>query len=1705
MSFLGALADQISSQFSLGENDTHSLDAVIDGQKQKYGSLGDYAQKFDQSAERRYVEEGYLRRDPYNTDAKRFEILVQEPNATVFVKKRMFSSIAENFRPDFMNNDEMLYYKASKVLFANKCRQISALEKLSKIQKITSAVGGVDNQLIPVLITLADTINAGSAGFTSGTGAFGSSGVNGDPSNFNKVIDRLRKIYGLNSASAYTSWVTDTSNIFNISHGHGTGVIELTNFSSINTSISVDIKNPGTFNFNIIDPYQYMVITEFDIEKAIADASNSFYNHQSFQFGLQSANETIAHAEAQFNQARNARGASPITFKVNADTLLSKRVTAIIDRVGIELLFTYDSSGGSGFPGLGGIAGDTVKVSDEYLKDGAVAGFNGLDTVRNTKLGFENNIKKLFPESELSIFKRLVTAIFNKISLEANSKNAFQTTNKDTNYARKKMRFAFSGQTIIQPMDTVHIYMNSKSRFDSKLMTGVSTMFSGAGILSNANNAIVNLQNSFNALFNPSQNIPLQAEKSIFVGADFPNSLWTLMRNQFVTEKEGTHVFAGVVENVQDDFKPAKFEVSVSGRDNTAYFDQGKINFKPGADTFNGSFFDPLTPFKTKFDSVSTEKSTELLNENVSLLGATQDDSFIKFKLGRFAGEKACEGNILMNGSFDETTGQNFKTFYAPDGLVYKWKEGIGVFTQFGSTQAINSASKTGNPNLFAEPFAGLDVMNVLSLLVTGVPYNFATYFRVTQNVNGYSKDSQTAQSSAHSYFGSLSGDLSKKNVLWGNFIPFKSLVVDEQTYVKAITAQSRLIAQNNELEDSLQKLSGLNGQAILSGLAENFASNKGSSDPILDNIEAAKAVLQEKIDADIKAIQEQDANFHNQFGVDSSFDVGEFVDSDKQNGAVSNPSARKYLRQKINFLTRRMSYDVRANEDKNFFIVDDTYDKDYDLMAYNQALTEGIKIYNNDFTGIRDKIALTASLLNLEVFCDTQGHVRVRPAQYNRMPSSVFYRMMYLKHSLGIQIFPQFMEDFFGSQIDTLRTRLEIIEDQIRFDAAVLGTLLGYDDVSLDSDNYALRILSSNNTLAGQGAPFQFVSSSNGEITDIGKVIKQVKITPADQVSLTDFKSTIGGQANSNKIAFSGSQKVAAIREVLEAQKLDTEGVSTNAALLQSSVINDLTKRIERKSGQKITPQDYIITNTGIRDVDLSTRQTVDVFKIAKELGERVQERQAAMKLFYNTVKNVTEFKALDNNSSTASDLLLPGNFGNSHIPEVFEHMIEDETYDDYGVGSGNRFVIRRSQIRSLTIGTNAPPYTAVEVQGTQNTFAPNAVAPGLGGSFPGGGNAVTTALAVDYDMWRNFGFKESAVVKVPFLSDPVSQCGPYASMLLSIARKNILKGTLVISGNEFMQPGEVIFLEDRGMLFYVNSVKHSVTMGSSFTTTLELTYGHTPGEYIPTVLDIIGKMIYKNRDSAQIIVQRQERAADESNMGVIQRYKSNPTLRNLGLGTLSSAHKSTTTHENLEDPNFVTEEASFDKPASAEAQAKLFQASDISVINNVLSSAAYVIHSNGTAGQATKSKIELRLYYESSKGTVDPDLLDLAGLVKEILTNGREDIANLFNSKGSKTLSLPSKNGDGTETVEIVQVDLDSHDDLSSPSQKAINAARNNINNIADTELTMSVTSATPGIPAITAVPKNTKVKKALFAYVIDVWIKFEQVPDNKINGGL
>lgn len=1676
--FLSQLANQISSQF-LGENSTHTLDAVIDGSNVKYGTLGDFAKQIDQSAERKYVEEGYLRRDPYNMDIKQFEILMQEPNATVLVKKRMFSSVGDNFRPDFMNNDEKLYYRATKILFRNKCNQIAALEKLSKIAKISVAVGNVADQLMPLIFTLTDQLNYGGplSAVPFSSGLFGSLPdsnpyQNGQVGQFASVIDKVRKIYAFNTTADYTTWITDQMDVWQSTLGQGTGVIEITNFTSLTTNTTLELESGGQFSLTIEDPYEAMLITDYDIEIALSDATNLFENHKIFQFGQQAANNVIQTTQAQLNAARAARNASPLTIMTDPNTLLGKRVTVIVDRLGKELVFNYNATGGV-FPGLGG-AGNSVSVTPEYLQGGSVLGYDGLATGKagNPLPGTGGVI--LVTQNELQLFQNLIAAIYNQLQMNANSQNAFQTSNTLTNYARRKMRFNFSGQLIIQPMDVVHIYMQSKSRYDDKVLAGLQSMLSGVGILQNVNNTLTGFTNTFDALFRPSGSVPLQLEKSIYVGSDFPNYLWNIMRSQFVTEKEGTHVFAGLVNTASDNWSNGKFTVDVSGKDQSLYFEQGKVNFKPGVDTFNGSWFDPMTPFKTNFDTITADyknNTPELLDENKALLSASASVTttggqqitpvaFLKTKLGPFAGTLATAANAIQDKSVDPLTGLITKTFYAPDGLVYVWREGIGVFTQAGQSTDINNPNRVGSPNTFKEPFAGQDVMNVLSLLITGTPYNFTTFYKAVLGNGQYGVDPHSNLNANFAFINSLNRQLSNNNTLWGNFIPFKSLVVDEATYAKAQANQFTITQQNQVLDQQIQQLQVLQQKSALYTSIKDYAPQTNTTDPNFQDVSTQIQQLQTQINNTITNINTQNNQFYSSTGSDPSFDYSGFINS-SGNNQVNDPQVRKQLRRQINALTRRMSYDVRTNQDKNLFIVDDSYDKDYDILAFESSIAgqNDIKPWNNEFLSVKEKITQVARLLNLEVFCDTQGHVRVRPPQYNKMPSSVFYRMMYLKQTLQIQIFPEYLNNLFTDQLTSLKNELEVLEDEIRLDCDILAYNQG---LSSDDDISAVGFINNgaggnNSAISNTGATFNFLSDRNsGSITDINALIQQANpdvISSMSNTSITDYQK-VKSQAGLKQV-FTNTQRLSVINDALSSQQLSQQGYGTQAATVNFNTdTNMLIQRINTKSGQKISVADFIVkdTNINISSIQVPPTQIIDLFKVTADLSDKINKRQRALKSFYNALKNAAEFKSLDDSKTVSNQLITPGGFGNSQVPEIFESMIEDETYDDYGPGSGSRYIIKRSQIRNISIAANPPPYTKVDVSGILGQYAGRESGVGLPEGFvfsTGGGNGLVTATAIDYDLWRTYGFKEQATVQIPFLSDPATQCGPYAAMLLSVARKNIFRGSITISGNEYMQPGEVVFLEDRGMLFYVTSVRHSLNLASGFTTTLEVAYGHTPGEYIPTTVDFIGKMLYRNANDGTIIVQRQDNSNGDQNLGAFttaSNYQANS----------NNISQSINTGGTNQTPNPTSD----------------FNAQ---VMANVLWVAAYAINSNGVGNNDQVASIEIRTYYNDNNPVSD-NANNLADQILNQITGfatGPKDPLSM----GSTSVSpFPS------DVVSKYSVNMSDKSERRSPSQKAMSLARNQASN-----------STTNGNDPL----NGPAIIEALVNYVVDVYLVYKPVP--------
>ena len=83
MGFLDSLSDSLLDQTGLAENSIGSLDS----KEGKFGKLVDLRGKIDQTAHRQYLQSGTIR----NIRPRASEIIMQEPDVTVIIKKRAFS------------------------------------------------------------------------------------------------------------------------------------------------------------------------------------------------------------------------------------------------------------------------------------------------------------------------------------------------------------------------------------------------------------------------------------------------------------------------------------------------------------------------------------------------------------------------------------------------------------------------------------------------------------------------------------------------------------------------------------------------------------------------------------------------------------------------------------------------------------------------------------------------------------------------------------------------------------------------------------------------------------------------------------------------------------------------------------------------------------------------------------------------------------------------------------------------------------------------------------------------------------------------------------------------------------------------------------------------------------------------------------------------------------------------------------------------------------------------------------------------------------------------------------------------------------------------------------------------------------------------------------------------------------------------------
>ncbi|MFA5048978.1 MAG: hypothetical protein WC516_08195 [Patescibacteria group bacterium] len=1266
------------------------------------------------------------------------KVYTQTPQASILIKKRAFSSLQDLYNPAYMDPAEKWLIRATKRLVARKCKIMSDYERLTKIEKLVDAGAATS-------VILTSLISSGQE-------------ESGDDTTFSSMIEFQNVVFDRQPVKT-TTYFVDSDMPFLEELGTGSGVFELTAVATLNTSLG--LEGDGSFSMNIEDPYRILFITEEDIETAIRETALSGISNQLDTIAGQALN-TAQSMDSMLAKHRRERGKSEITINVGLN--FGSGVNAIIDVIGLQIN-----------------SNNLDDIPEEQALDSTEQRLF-LSTISNLKIYQE------------SISKRLLMGI--------DLDKQIEEIRAQMTYARNKLRLFYLGKSLIQPMDTINIFIDGGTRRGGECEDIENTdILSFKGAVNFAANAL--------GLRTTAIDDDLLLNEWRRAG-EFPDfETFKKLRTLSLSTESGVHVFGGFVNQVVDQFNAdsGSYNISVSGTSNMGWLDISRYNAQPSLDQTQGVMYDPMTPFDIK-----TDKATGLPIGNVKLSAANQQmlkQGCYYFNTGPNIGKKLEDTKDMKQDVL--VIGNNIINLYqhAP-GLVYKWKEGIMTATYNSSTTnpldgSLSTLSQLRRDvGFFASntPFDNMDAANVLSTLITGMPYNAATFIQSALNTGAYNPD--TTLNSGKDYFHSILSMQKSNTKANGGFVPFKSITIDPLDLARSIYYQRKIFDKSYELSQLRNQEAKLKDQIL------NISKNL--NDPSLkDGLGVKLNSLTEKINnmaTDLselsKGQQELGKNLIVVAGNDISFDLE----------SITNNEEYKLFGDKLAFAVLRRREDVIRNKDKNYFIVSDEYDKDYDIQAFVLKLRERAPdMWKSSWQPVRQLCKQVAETLDFEFFCSSQGHIVFRPPQYNRTPRTLLEQMLLLNRTGGIKLFPDFLTSLFQTREQALFSQIEMIEWEIRMNFALLGKNSTQDISS---------------TIIGKtGAYFEFLTNNGSSLAAI--IDANLPLNPQEKKQLGDLIKTLN---SSTQLMVSGSGLFDAISQINLQNEIINRTTNTEN-IGNKSAYDNAIKNLSTLTGNPLrTYLEYDKAKVGATKNGISTPAS-DVARIVSNIESLISQRSKLIRSLGKMLEQSIEITTLSeggessvSKTTTNVDELPSG---------ISEKLIEDDRKDYLGHMSGDRFIIKDESIYECSFTEAPPEMTICTIQGSQAI---------VGESGGMAGMPVFTAFGVDFDLWRQYGFRSDKTIDKPFFSSADYQCAPYAVMLLSRQRKNIVTGTATVVGNEFYQLGDVVYVAHRQMLYYVTKISHTFGYNGDFKTTLELKYGHPPGQYIPTPLDLIGKM---------------------------------------------------------------------------------------------------------------------------------------------------------------------------------------------------------------------------------------------------------------------
>jgi len=1327
-----------------------------------------------------------------SSEPKERSIISQAPTASILLKKKAFSTFAASNDVKWMERNEKMLLRATKALFAFKVSQLRAYEALTKLTDFRKTYNEIN------FTNFIDLLNASK--YIDDSGKKRKSELSGVidllASTFKGLhYDALRedviKIIKRNTFSKQnylSSWIVDPEDPNNFMLGPGTGVIELCNFSSMACTTTITTTGSSA-NFSLEDPYRILNIIEDDIETALDEA---------------------------------IRG----TLGLLNDLAYGSMTTPPLDT--------------------------NLIVSSAF----EMAGLGNFDPTL------------------------------------------------DMDYIRDRLRVFYLGKSIVNVGDGVHFYV------------------SGNKMLHKGNSGDLYVDPSY---FEVDESI-LEAEKRLYTNNYI--DLKTYKDLKIKSESYGMiHVFGGFVKSTSESTTNQTSKISINCDSNIGWLTWSRFMESPTLASPSGVLEDPLTPYDIKTDvtgEVILSGAPELLQENKELLRT----GLLSFSSGLLAGSNATESNIYQSQYSSSGSLYGSRIIQHPHGMVYRWKKGVISATADVKTGSDSDllVSKRNLQTVYGmlvsdSAISNLDVANAISTMVTGQPYNIETFTKLAfEAMNVVRKnDGSFSPSDAMS---TILNSIRTQNKFYGNFKPFRLITLSSQT-VNQLTAGDYFASQDSKLKINELRVKKNNIKQKIQKISS--APQTLSNKMLIGTLNAELNAINIVISSELAAAK-------NSASLDASEVFSQAYTNDFTNNGVGNSSNYDINRALTIVSSQRRFEDVKLNRDQNLLIIPDLYDINTEIKLFALNLKrQNFELFKSSYTDIFQRINGLVDQTGFEFFCNTQGHLELRPPLWNKTPLSILNAINTYQNKTNKKIVPDFLLKLFETRTSSLKIEISALNIKI----AILALMMGrYPDASLIpiptiNQSYAFdsigeaslyffgivvgkKIIPKEAVIYGKPSDGDktFFDKSfnlfNEQLNNTGSGIPETNTNSSFNIdfdvresrkdssagNVTDLIGDFSTFFLEGKPRFDAGAGFDSVYDFTLDTIINQDDIGKNPGISKHSSSEDFSAedingiRLEFLKLTGIDPMlGFKLANgSNITDADLITtvekNKAIDIERVIerlnfifKEIEKTISSRNSLVTVLQNNIKKQEELQRINdellsgfsgptdqevfdevfqdalNDNKFSKGLVKTRNIlegitdlmsGEAFKSTLYDHLIDDDTKNLLGPGSGKRFIIYDEDIINMSFSENPPSFTRIDVFG-QSPLIDDSLK-----SMYNGENLMFWAGATDFDLWRQYGFM-SKTLNVPYSNSAEYASKPLALMHLMMQRVKIFSGSIEISGNEYYQPGDTIYIPSKGLLFYVTSVAQRISIGSSFTTTLTLEYGHPPGIYLPTPIDIIGEQYNK------------------------------------------------------------------------------------------------------------------------------------------------------------------------------------------------------------------------------------------------------------------